>query len=286
MSIEVMNAVWQHSKASGRQKLVLLAIADHQGEIGAWPSIATLARMVNASERSVQRDIAELAEMGELRIEERQAPSRGQYKTNLYWVTVDGAPEVTDLNVEVTESTSEVTNQGVRGDTVGVLNITRTITRNVKEAYPLLDAEGEFKKFYEVYPRKREPLAAKRAYLKALQIVDADTILAGAVRLANDPNLPEKQFIPYPATWLNAGGWDDEPYPARVISFAEKKAREEQAYLERQARIREVQEREAAERREQERLAREEIEKNPPKRCEAHDRILVMCMACKSAGLN
>ena len=52
MSIQTMQAVWQHSKAEGRARLVLLAIADHQGEIGAWPSIATLAKMVNASNRS------------------------------------------------------------------------------------------------------------------------------------------------------------------------------------------------------------------------------------------
>jgi len=58
MSIEISNAVWRTSQSVGRARLVLLAIADHQGEIGAWPSIETLAKMVNASERSVQRDIA------------------------------------------------------------------------------------------------------------------------------------------------------------------------------------------------------------------------------------
>jgi len=68
MSIEVMNAVWRHSKSDGRARLVLLAIADHQGEIGAWPSIQTLARMVNASERSVQRDIQYLVSIGELSV--------------------------------------------------------------------------------------------------------------------------------------------------------------------------------------------------------------------------
>ncbi len=46
-----MNAVWRESKSDGRARLVLLAIADHQGEIGAWPSIRRLAQMVNSSER-------------------------------------------------------------------------------------------------------------------------------------------------------------------------------------------------------------------------------------------
>jgi len=82
MSLEVMSAVWRHSQSTGRARLVLLAIADHQGEIGAWPSIATLAKMVNASERSVQRDIQELIELDELIVEWRQAtqPIRQSHK--------------------------------------------------------------------------------------------------------------------------------------------------------------------------------------------------------------
>ena len=74
MSIEAMNSVWKNSKSSGRARLTLLAIADHLGEQGAWPSIATLSRMVNASERSVKRDIQELTELGELRVELQNAP--------------------------------------------------------------------------------------------------------------------------------------------------------------------------------------------------------------------
>ena len=79
MSIEIMNAVWRESKSDGRARLVLLAIADHQGEIGAWPSIKRLASMVNSSERSVQRDIQHLQKIGELRVEFQNAPTGGQY---------------------------------------------------------------------------------------------------------------------------------------------------------------------------------------------------------------
>jgi hypothetical protein len=119
MSIQVMQAVWQHSKADGRARLVLLAIADHQGEIGAWPSIATLARMVNASERSVQRDIQHLQDIGELVVEVQNAPTRNQYKSNLYWVMLPGTSPVTS---GVTENASGVTNSqsGVTDSASGV----------------------------------------------------------------------------------------------------------------------------------------------------------------------
>lgn len=124
MSIEVTNAVWKHSKSVGRARLVLLAIADHQGEIGAWPSIKTLATMVNASERSVQRDISELVELGELTVEVQNAPTNRQYKSNLYWVTLPGVTEstsgVTDSDSGVTEIASGVT-------AVGALTITKPL---------------------------------------------------------------------------------------------------------------------------------------------------------------
>jgi len=96
MSVEAISLVLNHSKATGRAKLVLIGIANHLGDQGSWPSIATLARYSNASERSVKRDVKDLVELGELIVEVNAAPIGGQYKTNLYWITIDPSG-VTDL---------------------------------------------------------------------------------------------------------------------------------------------------------------------------------------------
>lgn len=136
MSIQVTNAVWQHSKSSGRARLVLLAIADHQGEIGAWPSIKTIATMVNASERSVQRDIKELEALGELRVEVQSAPTHQQYKSNLYWVTLPG---VTDLASGVTNSQSGVTESASGVTAGGALTITKPLLKPLLKSFPLPD---------------------------------------------------------------------------------------------------------------------------------------------------
>lgn len=211
MGIEVMAAVWKHSAATNRARLVLLAIADHQGEIGAWPSISTLARMVNASERSVQRDLRELEALGELIIEPQQAPTRGKYRANRYWVNLPGITlGVTTETLGVTNTTLGVTNTALGVTTVGALTVNRTI----KEPLNNLGVEA-FKKFWEIYPRKAGKQAAEKAFLKAIANVDAEDVIAGATRFAEDPNLPPKQFIPHPATWLNGGCWDDEPLPDR-----------------------------------------------------------------------
>ena len=142
MSIEVMNAVWSQSKAEGRARLVLLAIADMQGELGAWPSISTLARMVNASERSVKRDIKTLQELGELIVHNQAAPVDAQYRPNRYFVSLSG---VTDSVTGVTDGASGVTAQVSRGDSSGKSGVTGTgtlsLNRTLKNPNRLLDED-------------------------------------------------------------------------------------------------------------------------------------------------
>jgi len=136
MAIEVMNAVWKHSKATGRTKLVLLAIADHQGEQGAWPSLATLARMAGASERSVMRDIEELKEIGELEVKQYGSPTKGRNKTNLYFVKLHDVTISQVVSDDVTNQAHDVT-KSADDVTAGVIQtLNRNITRNSEHELP------------------------------------------------------------------------------------------------------------------------------------------------------
>lgn len=73
MSVEAMTAVLHHSKATGSAKLVLLGIANHEGDGGAWPTVETLAKYAGLTgkrenqERTVQRLLGKLVQLGELR---------------------------------------------------------------------------------------------------------------------------------------------------------------------------------------------------------------------------
>lgn len=75
--------------------------------------------------------------------------------------------------------------------------------------------EQGFNEFWNSYPRRVGKRAALIAYTKAAKSTDESAIIEGAKSLAKDPNLPPKQFIPHPATWLGRAGWEDEPYPER-----------------------------------------------------------------------
>ncbi|WP_157001451.1 helix-turn-helix domain-containing protein [Agromyces laixinhei] len=67
MSVESLAIALHHSRAKGSAKLVLLGIANHDGDGGAWPSVATLAHYAGIDARATQRAIGKLVDLGEIR---------------------------------------------------------------------------------------------------------------------------------------------------------------------------------------------------------------------------
>src|SRR4051812_43742081 len=68
MSVEAMAIVLHHSQQTGTRKLLLVGIANHDGDGGAWPTIETLAKYANTDERNVRRRLTEIVADGELAI--------------------------------------------------------------------------------------------------------------------------------------------------------------------------------------------------------------------------
>lgn len=88
-------------------------------------------------------------------------------------------------------------------------------------------SDSEFDSFWESYPKKVDKGAAIRAFRRVIKNQDPAVVIAGAKAYAEDPNLPEKQFIKNPATWLNAEAWANGPLPKRKTT--DSKALEEWA---------------------------------------------------------
>ena len=85
---------------------------------------------------------------------------------------------------------------------------------STKKHLVIADAPTPFDDFWSAYPRKVAKTAAVKAWKNATRKTTASVITAGAVRYRDDPNR-EPEFTAHPASWLNAGRWDDEPLPAR-----------------------------------------------------------------------
>lgn len=92
MSVEAMAIVLHHSRAVGTDKLVLIGIANHFGEDGAWPSLATLAKYAGGvTVRTVRRSLRALEETGELRsdVQAGGSPDLPEHlRPNRYWIEV------------------------------------------------------------------------------------------------------------------------------------------------------------------------------------------------------
>lgn len=77
-----------------------------------------------------------------------------------------------------------------------------------------MTVDEQFDAFWKVYPRKVGKDDARKVWDRRRKQVGAQTIRNGAIRFAEDPNLPQdRNFIPHPSTWLSRGGWEDEPLP-------------------------------------------------------------------------
>lgn len=71
---------------------------------------------------------------------------------------------------------------------------------------------GAFTAFWDAYPRKKSKGQAEKAWLKIKPDEQLSTAIVSAVERAKtsaDWQRDGGQFIPYPATWLNAKGWED-----------------------------------------------------------------------------
>lgn len=91
MSVEALALVLHHSRASGTPKVVLLGIANHDGDGGAWPSIETLAKYARVAERNVQRAISASVKAGELAVEANAGGNGStdpRYRPNRYTILV------------------------------------------------------------------------------------------------------------------------------------------------------------------------------------------------------
>lgn len=78
------------------------------------------------------------------------------------------------------------------------------------------DVDEGFDEWYATYPRKKQPATASPAYRKVIQsrkITRSDLLARTRAFAAEWSRRPpeDRRFIPYPASWLNAGGFLDEP---------------------------------------------------------------------------
>lgn len=213
------------------QMATLKALAFCTGEHSnaCHPAVQTLREMTAVSVNTIRAALKDLEAMGfitrtrragtstvyTLQIDAMRAVHRRRRWTN---TTTAGDPyTVTDTVTVVEELTIEEQAVKVKRGDFAEATATEPVQAELipapvkkktkKSSTPALDeAFNEF--YYHAYPRKMEPLKARRAFEKAVKSgADPREIIEGARRFAVATAAKEVTYIPYPASWLNAGGW-------------------------------------------------------------------------------
>lgn len=188
-----------------------------------YPSIETLMRHTGLSRNAIRAAFKDLEAYGWLTRRHRTARTT-VYRINIDAITsanrrerkpkdsdaVEAPVTPVEAPVEPVEAeTPAPVPAPVQAELIPASPVKKTKKRSTTTAAAL---DEDFDEFYKhAYPRKMEPLKARRAFEKAVKNgADPREIIEGARRFAAATATKGKTYIPYPASWLNAGGWMNE----------------------------------------------------------------------------
>ena len=182
-------------------------------------SIESLWRTGTEGREAVRKAVQELEEAGYLR-REQQGGTGGEKFGTAEYVLLDPVAK-TPVHSDAQFPGDGIPGNGIPGH--GNQQTKKTNlpmegedqTQKTIEVFGGPTAADAFSEFWSVYPKKVAKADARKAFAAAMKRADVDDIIAGARRLRDDPNLPEKQYIPHPGKWLRGDQWEDEPLPPR-----------------------------------------------------------------------
>lgn len=92
----------------------------------------------------------------------------------------------------------------------GELPQSAALIQSESESNPNPNCASAFDVFWQAYPRKTGKAAARKAFDKAKPPLDVVLKAIEAQKHSAQWQRDNGQYIPYPATWLNQGRWEDE----------------------------------------------------------------------------
>lgn len=188
---------------STKSKITCAALAAHMNANHhiAWPSIKRMSEMTSLSKKSIERAIQEVESAGWLSVD-RGGLNRGTSRyTPIFPAEIERLLGTQSRITGVTESpvlaSESRPNQSIESD-------------NNNNPHPAdADVSDSFLKFWDLYPRKVDKGPARKRWDKMthtqqkLAIEDIRTRYEGC----------DRQFIPYPSTYLNKERYLDERPP-------------------------------------------------------------------------
>jgi hypothetical protein len=201
---------------------ILSVILSHSA--GYRLSVAQIMRETGIGRDGVNAAYDRLLALGYFVAVEQTRAERGRFAENDYTITsiTDRAPsppahpEGSAPNVGIAPQRSGTASVADRSGPAPLVR--RTTTTEDQETLSgmgmpaggqlrLVDGADLFDAFWSSYPKKVGKDAARRAWAKAARRADPDKIIDVVGRY---PFRADRQFVKDPATWLNAGCWEDD----------------------------------------------------------------------------
>jgi hypothetical protein len=202
----VPNALIRDEELPANAKLLLIYLISHK--VGYQILDAQMIRETGLGREALRTARSRLEEHGFIELERIKRPdnSLGAYRYEVKdargWFSSDGYPSDGF-------PPDGFPSNGNRPDNRRLIP-KKTNSKNTKTDKT---SELEFNEFWMLYPRKQGKGKAREAFIEAIGEHGVEPVMEGVRRFANDPNLPDPQFIPLPTTWLNQERWDDGPLP-------------------------------------------------------------------------
>jgi hypothetical protein len=172
-------------------------------------SIRSISAQNGIGKQKVRRIIEELISLEYLERSEKQGKDEKGRMTSYDYITRDPLPRTAEPRTGKPPTGDRPTKNTIQKNTI-------EREEQTKETVIAFD------EFWEIYPRKLGKGEAQKAFEKAVDRHGLDVVMGGVRCLASDPNLPDPQFIPRAATWLNGERWGDDPYPPKQPSGADR----------------------------------------------------------------
>jgi hypothetical protein len=198
----------------------------------AWPSQPRLAADCNATDRAIRDAITRLRDRGHMEV----TGKGGRGKTSRFRPVIMSAEKRKDTSTLLPAKAEEdfrvippkpgrkrlktrKKTTDKRGSLLPTIPLIEPIEETIeRKSLPMINqSRSDFEAFWHAYPKKVDKLRAEKLFANLLKSKRAsvEQLIAGANRYATERAGQDPTYTKHASTWLNAGGWLDEPQPSR-----------------------------------------------------------------------
>lgn len=209
MAVKILSMVFDGFPGGGSEYLAMIVLADWSDDHGkCFPSIASIARKTRLSQSQARRIVHSLIDDGFVNVTGNKFGGKPG-SSRQYQIALDRLTAST----RATPSADARACSHARDDLHGCAE-TASTHASLTVTEPTLTVNALYAQFWDAYPRKKNKGDAEKAF-KAIKVDSkllGEMLSAIASQKQSQPWRKDGgQFIPYPATWLRARGWEDVP---------------------------------------------------------------------------